>query len=379
MIFFDIGVVACSLMGMLKFKSILVKIILLILLYPLLVLILFRYDVPLYGLLEIKRDSFSNTAVEYAYYAYVLGMMSVFAILWPMKNKLFQYAVFPIRKDFRILLFCCLILSSLWVLNIHDENALFKSGTPYIVFNMILLLGKKHFYSISTIVHLLILTIIIILGERVESILVIVILFIMNGNMIMNEVYNKKYLYSIFCGLFILASLSAFWRSNTAYSIYSLMNGIYAQPTICDVLYVYLCSSEYYIQNGVNIIFTGNTILGLFPGVFYSTHSPYRYRNFLNDHFMYNAGGGLFFSEGMLAFGPIGVVIYLSLIAYIVKFVFNKVSKTIYSAIFILLFIQMCRLVWYGIIFIYKPLVLTIISVIGLQKIFKSKKNLHQL
>jgi hypothetical protein len=182
----------------------------------------------------------------------------------------------------------------------------------------------------------------------------------MNGDVFMKENYKPLILYLSLGGLFILGVLSAFWRMNQAYSPDSILVSIYAQQTVCDVLYVYLCSAEYFIQNGCNTDVLGNLFLGLFPGDFYALTSGYNFTNFLRENFAYNAGGGLFFSEGMIAFGAPGVPLYMGLLAYLIKYVYLHKGR-LYSGLFILLMVMMCRIMWYGFIYTYKSVILVVI------------------
>jgi hypothetical protein len=210
------------------------------------------------------------------------------------------------------------------------------------------------------------------LGERVDSILVIIVLLVMNGNDIKRvEQYKKKLLYlSLIC----LFALAIFVRANEN-SLNALLVSVYSQATACDGLYVYLCSVKHYVQYGAEYSVLGNLFFGLFPGVFYGAISEYNYTVFLNNHIAPNVGGGLFFSEGMLAFGPLGVVLYMVLMAVLIKYLFKHKTRLHYT-IFLLFMIIISRIIWYGFIYTYKPAILCILFILFFNTSMKHSKLL---
>jgi hypothetical protein len=200
------------------------------------------------------------------------------------------------------------------------------------------------------------------LGERVASIVTVVILLIMNGEDKIEEKMDNKFLYIGIIALFILGSISGFLRNgHSDFTINDILFQFYSQQTVCDVLYVYLCSVKYYLDHGMTLDVLYSLIFGgLIPGEYYGINSNYFYITFLGKNFARNAGGGLFFSEGMLAFGPIGVIVYLSFIAFFIRYFF-KHRKVIHSIMFLLIMVYICRLVWYGLIYLTKSFILLFI------------------
>jgi hypothetical protein len=200
------------------------------------------------------------------------------------------------------------------------------------------------------------------LGERVSSIVTVVVLLIMNGKDTIKEQADNKFLYVGIIALFIIGSISGFLRGGrNDFTVDDLLFQFYSQQTVCDVLYVYLCSVGYYLRHGTTPEVLYSLIFGgLIPGEFYGVRSGYYYTTFLGNNFARNCGGGLFFSEGMLAVGPIGVIVYLSFIAFFIRYFFNH-RKVIHSIMFLLIMVYICRLVWYGLIYLTKSFILLFI------------------
>lgn len=303
----------------------------LVITYPAFVLMLFKQEIPLWGILYSNARLFSPQAVDFAYYSYMVGVGLVLMILWPIRNELYEYKRINMSRSIRLILFIGMILSACFVLNsrffpnrFSIDGVIIVTETPYVVFNVLLLISRKDRSSLSSLCHLFFLIGMIMIGERVGSIVTVVILLAMNGKDIIKEQVNKKVLYLGFPALFILGSIVGFSRIDFDFSIEDVISQFYSQSTTCDVLYVYLCSVEYYLQNGITPTVLGSLLLGgLIPGKYYGVSSDYYFSNFLNHHFADNFGGGLFFSEGMIAFGFWGVLLYLSFATLFFKYFFT--------------------------------------------------------
>ncbi|MEE1232786.1 MAG: hypothetical protein U0L16_05940 [Phocaeicola sp.] len=227
----------------------------------------------------------------------------------------------------------------------------------------------------GTIIHSLILFYVIIGGDRVDSIVAIVFLAIINiQDNLAKESIKKTYLIIGGVTLFILSVISGIIRDGNSVSIITILYSFYAQQTVSDVLYVFLCSIGYYYEHGQNLSVLGNLFLGLFPGPFYGVVSEYNYTIFLIRNYLPNPGGGLFYSEGMIAWGPVGVLLYSTVYALSIKLLF-KSNKRISVALFILSFSMLCRIQWYGFIYSYKPILFTLIFYFIFIHNLKTKKQ----
>lgn len=364
-----------------RFRSILLKIVLLVTIYPLFVLILFKHGIPLSGILFVNSEYFSTKAIELAFNAYLIGELFFIAILFPLRNKIYEFERFNVDNSVRLLFFILLVLSSYGVLLTHKENKSFSSGSFYIVLSVLLLYFKKNYSSFITLLQLFFCLLLIAIGERVDSIITVILLLVMNGSNTVKEMYNKKIVYMLLLGLFVLGVAVSFLRLSYSVDFTTILQSFYSQSTVCDVLYVYLCGAEYFVTHGPHPEVINNMILGLIPGEYYGVESKYNYTIFLRENFLPNLGGGLFFTEGLVAFGEIGVIPYFIVLGFAIRYLFiNK--KKLSSMLFLLVMVMICRIIWYGMIYIYKPMILIlllyviIISPFGNEKRFVIKEDI---
>ena len=337
----------------------LLKIMLIVVWYPLCVLFLYKLEIPLVGIIEVNRNLFSEEAIALAYNIYLIGAIIIYYLLWPIRKTKFNVTPFKIGGGAHTILFLLFVASSYSLLQIRTAEG--GSASFYLAFSTILLYCTKGFRNFFTIAQLLYLMFILSMGERVDSILAIVFILIMNNeDGICKEKYNKAVLYIGLVCLFILGIIVAAVRGGGNYGTELLLKSIYAQQTVSDVLYVYLSGVEYYVTNGPERSLILNCLLGLFPGAYYGVTSEYNYTFFLINNFADNPGGGMFFTEGILVFGPLGVIIYCFILGKLIVYLFEGESP-IRQILFILLFVMFCRVVWYGFIYTYKPIIICIL------------------
>ena len=340
-----------------RFKSIIIKIFLFIPWYPFLILFLFKYQVPLSGILEYSKEEFNGKIINYGFYSYAIGLFLFFTILRRLRDKEFTYKSFNIPIVLKTFLIICLYLSAIPILNIHSGDASsFKSATLYLFFNMLLFMtynGKKDFFWFA---HLGIACILIINGERVDSILIVALLFLFRGKDIIFPYYTKKFLLIGGLSFFLILVSIGFLREGIALSKQDLIASFYAQRTVCDVVYIYLTGVKYYIEIGSVPEVLLNLVGGLIPGETMGTSSPYNYTVFLRKY-MFNPGGGLFCTEGMLVIGALGPVVYFTVYGLIIKKLLLRKSRHAHI-VFLLFLLMQCRTMWYGLIYIYKPLLM---------------------
>lgn len=365
MLYCDFIILLLLLSGTLQHKSLLLRIIIFILWYPLFVLTLFKYGIPMGGILGLNMDTFSSEVVNYALYSYMIGLLLFEIIIYPCRKKIYNFATIKIDKYTQFFIFLLMCISCIPILNIHVEGENFKSSTFYLTFSTLLLSSRSGWllkYGMIFVAFFLILK-----GERVDSILIIVLLLLFKGTSFKVEKYNPFYLIIGGSVFFILLVSVGYTRAGSTFNGNLLLYAIYSQQTITDVVYVYLTGVNYIFEHSLYPQTAYNIIEGFLPG---GVTSPHNYSKMLREY-MYNPGGGLYFTEGMLIIGKLGVILYLSIYGLIIKYLFQN-PKGIKRVLFILLVVMQCRIVWYGIIFIYKPALLLSIFYILILYIKKS-------
>lgn len=339
-------------------KSFLIKILLIIAYYPLLVIFLFKNGVPMPGILELNRNDFSENILNYAFISYTIGLLIFNFTLYPLRNQLYNFSPIKISQKTRFILLLLAYLSSIPLLNTHENGGITKSATPYLVLNTLLLVTLKKrdfiwwgqlFLSLFLLAN----------GERVDSLLIVIFMFIMKIEKINTEITQRLKLYIGCIFFFFFLIIIGFTRNNHSFTIDVLLKAIYSQQTVADVVQIYLSGVSYFFDYGSNTNVLYNLFGGIIPGKTSGVTSEFYYGKILNNY-MPNAGGGLFMTEGMLLAGWLGTIVYFYIYAHIFIYLFNH-KKDTYKALFILFFIMQCRLFWYGLIYSYKPILLIVV------------------
>lgn len=369
MLWFELSALLLGFIMILRFKSLLLQLVILVSLFPLITLSAFINGLYIPGVLSFREDYFSEDVLRTGFILLVIANVILITILYPIRHKTFSYSPFKCTtSSFCILLLILLLSAIISYPRVFGIDIGIDMSTIYISTNVALFLCKRERNSLCTFLHFLILLIVLIGGDRVDSIISLVFLCAMgfkDGQIVEN--IKKKY---IFIGGILLFSISIFSglsRGGKSLTAFDLFYSLYAQQTISDVLYVFLCSISYYYENGVNFSVLYNFLFGLFPGPFYGVVSPFNYTIFLGNNYLPNPGGGLYFSEGMIAFGPLGVLLYSLVYALCVRKLFVCKSK-FWVVLFLIFIVMLCRIQWYGFIYTYKPIIFSYIFYFAMKK-----------
>lgn len=336
------------------FKGILVKLLVFITGYPLITMTFMDWGFPMYGLLGLM--DLSSNEFYLGYVLYFVGYFVFCLILYPIRNIPCRFRRFYLSKQIRILLLAFMFATSFLVMNIHSGGGV-ASATLYLTTIVILIVSWRKNYLITGLM-IAISLMLILNGERVDSILFLLLLMVLTINDYIVEVKLSLKVYIIICFVILLGLAGALFRDDNYFSFDPmLLFDLYSQKTVADSLHIYYSGISYYLQNGTAFEVLYNTLFGLIPGPFYGLTSLYNYNVFLAHNFEENVGGGMFCTEGLLAFGPIGVPLYFAFAALIYKKLI--LSRSRMSSLLLLLFLIMaCRIFWYGFIYVYKPVIL---------------------
>ncbi|MDE6272192.1 MAG: hypothetical protein K2M31_04205 [Muribaculaceae bacterium] len=290
-------------------------------------------------------------------------------VLNPLRNKTYSFPTFQCSKKMYYGMLGIISVSALVsyprVFGIYFPINL---ATIYISTNVIMLMCRRPLRSLPSLLHIGILLLVIAGGDRVDSIASVIMLMIIARDGIRDSGYagernlKLRIIIPVLLILFIVGVAAGKYRDGKSIHTILFLRSIYAQQTVCDVVFVYLCSVKEWLEAGFEPKVFLNCIFGLFPGKFYGALSDYNYSVFLNRNVLPNPGGGLYYSEGMLAFGPIGVLAYAFVYGRILYYLFIKSRSSRYAAaVFLTLVIMTFRTQWYGIIFCYKPVIFSLL------------------
>lgn len=355
MIYLDFIIMVALFSPIFIHKSLAIKIIYIISVYPLLVLCLYKNGIPMPGILGLSRNDFPDNVIQYAFISYAIGLLIFNMILYPLRHEIYKFIPIKVNSTTRFLLFIATCISCIPVLNIHKEGDLLRSATFYLFFNIILAATTKK-RDLIWVGQLFICSFLLANGERVDSILLVVFLVIFKFGKQNEEIMNRKILYLFFIFFFIILVGIGYWRGGSTLNQEQLLSAIYSQQTVTDVVYIYLTGVNYIFDHGTNITVLYNLIGGIVPGPTSGVSSTYYYSNLLRNY-MSNPGGGLFITEGMISMAFLGPILYYAIYAFLIKKTFTA-GKGLRNLLFILIFAMQCRIIWYGFIYTYKPILM---------------------
>ena len=361
MILFLIACIA-ELIYILKFRSVILKIVLLVSVVPQITMIAFTYGFAVPGVLMLHAGKFSHQTIIVGNLLCCAVNVIMLRVLYPLRTNTYSYPTFVCTKTSYILLLAILAITALLSYpRVSGLNFRIDLSTIFISVNVFLLLCRLERKSWLNILHLLILLLVIAGGDRVDSIaaVVMLLLIVKDKNIAFETQPTKQAIAAGGIALFIINLYGGAARGGNQLSANIILHSIYAQQTVSDVVYVFLCSIQYFFTAGAAPEVLGNTIFGSIPSPFYGVLSNYNYTIFLKKNFLPNPGGGLFYSEGMLALGPVGVLAYAWCYAKIIYYLFRKRHSRYAAVIFLTLILMVCRTQWYGMLYCYKPVLIS--------------------
>lgn len=363
------------------FKSTLLKLVLVVFWYPLVPMYLFCLGVPVGGSLEVIGRQYHQSHCDTAFILALGGYYLFIWILWSIRKYEIVIKRLKLNEEVRLIL-----VFLVGVISIIAYPRAFGMGGArwglipgpwpvfFIVFNVLLLLSHKSIRSGSSIFQLIIVLLSILGGERANSVLLLGVLFIIesttNKEYLKERRFKKSWLVGGFL-LFIMATAAGYTRGGMELNIMLILHNVFAQHTATDVIHVYFSSFDYIEHHRINLLPLINEVMSLIPlSPLGGAGHEFNFTEILRAN-IYNYGGGLFYTEGVLFMGKAGVLIYSFIYGVFIKWVFT--SRTQLGAILILLMVtQQLRIQWYGLVYAYSPILFTVL-IVGLFNMLKYK------
>ncbi len=355
-----------------QFKSILLKLTLFIYWYPLITMYLFCIDYPLGGSIDILgrpiNEIFSESALIYA----IVGYYCFVGVIWKLRDHKFEYERIEFTESMRFFIALLLLITSVLAypkaFGLAEQRWNLIAG-PWLVIsislNTILFLSFEKLKSLSSIIQILTAVLLIAGGERVNSLTTVLLFFILQTNTDSEIIKEKKLNLSliIFGSLAVVTAIGAhYWRNGEAFKLLLLYQNIVSSSTVGDVTHIYFSSFTYLNEKGVEIGPVLNEIGSLLylPGIGGTGENVvYNFTEILREY-VYNYGGGLFYTEGVLIFGRLGVPIYAIFYGLFIRILFRYKNHYM-SIIAIVFFVLQFRIQWYGFVYIYTPIWFSIV------------------
>lgn len=378
---FDLIIVIGAFAVILVFKSLVIKFNLLIYSYPIFIIFLLKQGVEMSGILRHSIQEYIQY-IDIGFYSSAMGYFFLVLILYPIRNLHVSFQRVRINEPSRYIMLCALILIGIIVwpaafgIGGVGRFNLLPGGawsSLYVLVSAMLILSSKGLKSWSTRLHLAICLFIIFRGERVDNLLCVISLLLFRGEEQKSEKYKLGKMLIFGLPFFIIVSLVRivqilgfdFVKKNW---LELMVATLYKQHTALDVTHVYLSSIAYYYEMPSKWYAIFNSLLSSI-----SMNSSSLDYVFIVRELIPNAGGGLFYSEAVLAIGPVGVVLYTIVFGLVLKYSVKK-QTLVTNCFAILFFLLSFRLQWYGGIYIVKLLWVLPLCIICLKLLTKSIK-----
>ncbi|MGQ1787827.1 hypothetical protein [Saccharicrinis sp. GN24d3] len=369
------------------FTSNILRVILMTYWYPLLPMLLFCIRIPVGGSLDVigrpVHQSYCDEALLYA-----LGSFYVFVLfIWKLRREKVSMTTVNVSDNSRLLL--CVILFVVAIIayprafGVSDKRWNLLPGqwsVIYLVVNTLLILSLKKIKSISYFIHIGVLIITIKGGERVDSLMVLFLLasfqYDRESNLLKEIKLNRVKKIGMLA-VIILGISVGYLRGGSTFNVYLLLHNLIAMHTVTDVIHIYFSSFDYVNTYGVNALPVVNQVFSLIPmHPWGGAGKVYNFTEILRNHIP-NLGGGIFYSEGHLLLGRMGILMYGFIYALFVKVVIKY--KNQYTASLMVLFIVLqLRIQWYGTVYYYTPVIVTILSIGVLNLVSKNKIKISE-
>ena len=384
-ILLDILFIIFALYCFFNFKDYTYKLLILIFLYPIVLITLIYYGLNPERIFVYYNNIYKEYFQDAKYMAY-LGFTFFILTIWSKKDKFIYLSKIHLSPSLRIILFAFLFLtafvsypSAFRISNNGQRFNLlpgFNWQVLYLAFNVFFLLSIKKKFTFLNICYLLLILILNIGGERVESILCFFVFFFVinseNDKSAIHTINTNKYnnfiqkykFYLLLIFIFILGAIGEYLRRKTSGNLIGffteLIEKLFAQETAVDVVHIYFSAFKYIDNKGNSFYPIINELVSFIPTFKYGgPDSSYNFTVIL-DKYIINFGGGLFYTEGLLIFGYVGVIIYSVLYGFILNFLTWK-KNLYFSSILLLFIILSLRLQWYGLIYFHTTMVLLLI------------------
>lgn len=363
-----------------KFKSVFLKFILFVYWYPLLTMFMFCVGIPLGGSIDVIGRPAHEEYCEYAFIMALLGYFVFVFVIWKLKDSYFSFKRVQIGGFSRVILTVVLLLVAVIAypkaFGIGSARWNLVPGPWVVLFlslNTILLLSFNGLKTYSTILHLFVVALTMAGGERVNSIFVIVMLILLEFSWETNQIKERKLNPKLILSLLVvvvIGIIAGIQREGGSFTILRIAFNVLSVHTVRDVVHIYFSSFGYNNDVGLNFYPLLNEIASVFniPGYGGAgVDISYNFTEILRDY-IYNYGGGLFYSEGVVVFGAVGVLIYGFCYGLLFRLLF-KYQNIVVSTIFVVLLVLQMRLQWYGLVYIYMPIFFTLLVIYFLKMI----------
>lgn len=353
------------------FKSKYLKLILIIFAYPIFSMMFVSYGMNPGRIVNTGMELYDPILIESKYLGFLAYCTFVFA-LFSVRNFQIEIQMYEGSKFFRIavvlILIFCAVLAYPSVYHLSSSRfgfiKVFNPQVLFICFSVIALVIHNKKWSITKIVFSSILLMNILGGERVESVITLLLVLLSSEYTFLQrktELNKKDKLnYGLLGVLFVLAIIGGAIRQKIPlfYSlevfVQTIVSNVVFQSTAVDVIHVFYSGVYFFKLHGPQPYLLLNDLYSFIPmSDLGGPHSAYSYTKLCSLE-INNVGGGLFFTAGYMAYGVIGMVAYTFLFGLLFANLISR--KNEYGRLISLLFLVLIiRMLWYGLMYVCTP------------------------
>ncbi len=305
-------------------------------------------------------------SVDVSFFSAVASYFIYILVLLPIRNKKFVFEKFPLSARARwfvaLLFILSLFLSYPKVMGVGDLR-FGVGGSITLVLLVLVLCSRRPFRQWDPLsgVIFIILVFLVGSGERVDFVLAVIALMAINSR---NGQISLGWLMVGCAALFSLGVYAGLARIGIEIQYDKFLDFLFASAfnfgTAIDVVHVYFSGTWYYERFGVSLEPLANVVSSYFPIFPWGgAGHEYNFSWFLRPY-IDNVGGGLFYTVGMLALGPLGVLVFGAGYGAITRILF-KFSKPYGSIVFVAFFVMQFRLQWYGLTYFGNVLIILLV------------------
>ncbi|WP_063663718.1 hypothetical protein [Aliivibrio fischeri] len=333
------------------FKSRLIQLILLFMIYPIIILGAINDSGITYRIINSVGEYYYSQYFEVAFFYQALFYVTLIIPLFFLRNSKFNGLRVPVNNSMRYIFFISLLIiypiAYPAIFGFGDDR-FGSGGSLVLILNALLIFSRREKIELIDFLVISLNLFALISGERADTILILLVYYVLksDGKNIYERDISYLSLILILFSILLIGLFSGINRMGGEFTIDYLLYYILNQGTVVDVLHVYLSAFWYVEKFGFNYEPIINLMSSFIP--FFSlggASSSYNVTEILRDMII-NVGGGVFYTAGYVSFGVLGGMFISFFYGYFLRILFC--GGGVLHILFVAIFLQQLRLQWYG-------------------------------
>lgn len=348
-IFFLIG--ACVFSPLLLFRCGFIKVTILIFAYPVWIISGLWLGMPVTRIISSVGYNYYYSELSGGFFSALGAYIAFLFAIFPLRRELYLFDGFSISLiqkyvlSIMLLAFLCIAYPKAFFLG--DSRFGSMGGVSVILFSLLMITIERKRKDILVYFSLLLYIYMIIRGERVDFILGLIAFYFFYRKSSKIALGKLAVIFSVLLLLGVYSGLNRAGGNITVNDVLNVtLSSITNFGTAIDVIHVFLSSVWYYDNIGSDVRPVLNVIFSYIPlAPMRGAGAEYNYVWILREY-IFNVGGGLFYSAPMMWCGLIGVVFSGFLYGCFFRYLYRR--NGLFKVAFVAFFIMQFRIQWYG-------------------------------